>query len=169
MRYLATMQGAEHDFEFEELGAHSYAVRMGERRFEVDLRRVGASSFSVLIGHRSFDFDVTPDGEELIVASRAGAWRVALVDERQRAIRQVEARLGRQVSGRVELKAMMPGRVVNVLVKPDQQVEVGEGVLTVEAMKMENEIKTPKAGRVVEVRVTAGQTVEKGEILAIIE
>lgn len=169
MRYLATMQGAEHDFEFEELGGHSYAVRMGERRFELDLRRVGAGSFSVLIGHRSFDFDVTPDGDELIVASRVGAWRVGLVDERRRAMREAEGRLGRKVSGRVELKAMMPGRVVNVLVKPDEQVAAGQGVLTVEAMKMENEIKSPKAGRVVEVRVAAGQTVEKGELLAIIE
>jgi biotin carboxyl carrier protein len=169
MRYLATMQGAEHDFEFEELGAHSYRVRLGEQHFEVDLRRVGPGSFSVLIGHRSFDFDVAPDGDELIVASRAGAWRVGLIDEKRRAVREAEGRLGRQVSGRVELKAMMPGRVVNVLVKPDDEVAAGQGVLTVEAMKMENEIKTPKVGRVVEVRVTAGQTVEKGEVLAIIE
>ena len=169
MRYLATLKGAEHDFEFEELGAHSYAVMLGGRRFEVDLRRVGAGSFSVLIGNRSFDFDVTLDGEEMVVASRAGAWRVGIINERRRAMREAEKRLGRQVSGRVELKAMMPGRVVNVLVKPDDEVASGQGVLTVEAMKMENEIKTPKAGKVLEVRVTAGQTVEKGEIMAIIE
>lgn len=169
MRYLATMQGGEQEFEFEELGAHSYLIRLGERRFELDLRRVGPGSFSILIGHRAFDFDVAPDGDDLIVASRAGAWRVGLVDERRRAMREAERRSGRQVSGRAELKAMMPGRVVQVLVKPDEQVSAGQGVLTVEAMKMENEIKTPKAGRVVEVRVKAGQTVEKGEIMAVIE
>jgi biotin carboxyl carrier protein len=166
MRYLATLRDTEHEFEFEELGANACAVRMGEERFEIDLRRVGAGSFSVLIGERSFDFDVTPEGEELIVTSRAGVWRINLVDEKRRATRAI---LGRQLSGRVELKAMMPGRVVSVLVNPGDEIEAEHGVLTVEAMKMENEIRTPKAGRVIEVRVTAGQTVEKGEVLAIIE
>ncbi|HEY2525675.1 MAG TPA: biotin/lipoyl-containing protein, partial [Candidatus Binataceae bacterium] len=66
-------------------------------------------------------------------------------------------------------KAMMPGRVVSVLVNPGDEIEAEHGVLTVEAMKMENEIRTPKAGKVIEVRVAAGQTVEKGEVLAIIE
>ena len=60
-------------------------------------------------------------------------------------------------------------QAVHVLVKAGDEIEAEHGVLTVEAMKMENEIRTPKAGRVIEVRVTAGQTVEKGEVLAIIE
>lgn len=168
MRYLATLQGAEHDFELEELGANSYVVKIGEDRFEIDLRCVGAGSFSVLIGNRSFFFDVTPDGDEVVVASRAGERRFNLLDERRRAMRALGG-AGRQVTGRVELKAMMPGRVVGVLVKAEEEVEAEQGVLVVEAMKMENEIRTPKAGRVIEVRVTVGQTVEKGELMAIIE
>jgi biotin carboxyl carrier protein len=166
MRYLATVLDQEHEFEFEDLKANACVVRMGEHSFQLDVRRVGAHSFSVLIGNRVFDFDVTPEGEDLILSSRSGAWRVNLVDEKRRAAR---ASLGRQLSGRIELKAMMPGRVVSVLVNPGDQIEAEHGVLTVEAMKMENEIRSPKAGKVVEVRVTAGQTVEKGEILAIIE
>src|SRR5260370_29648213 len=113
MRYLATLRDTEHEFEFVELDALACALRLGEQRFELDLRRVGVSSFSVLVGNRSFDFDVTPQGEELIVTSRAGAWRVNLIDEKQRVMR---ASAGRQLSGRVELKAIMPGRVVSVLV-----------------------------------------------------
>ncbi len=166
MRYLATLRDTEHEFDFEQLNANTCAVRLGEQRFELDLRRVGPGSFSVLIGNRSFDFDVTQRDEELIVTSRAGAWRINLVDEKRRAVRAI---LGRHLSGRVELKAMMPGRVVSVLVNPGDEIEAEHGVLTVEAMKMENEIRTPKAGRVIEVRVAAGQTVEKGEVLAIIE
>jgi biotin carboxyl carrier protein len=166
MRYLATVLDHEHEFEFEDLKANGCVIRLGEHSFQLDVCRVGTHSFSVLIGSRVFDFDVTPEGEDLILSSRTGAWRVNLVDEKRRAAR---ASLGRQLSGRVELKAMMPGRVVNVLVNPGDQIEAEHGVLTVEAMKMENEIRSPKAGKVVEVRVTAGQTVEKGEILAIIE
>ncbi len=168
MRCLATVEGAEHEFEFEELGANSYSLRLGEQSFEIDLRRVGPFSFSVLIGNRSFDFDVTLHGQEGIVTSRAGTYRVSLVDERRRAMRAAGGD-GRQVSGRVELKAMMPGRVVNVLLETGAEVAAEQGVLIVEAMKMENEIKAPKAGKVVEIKVAVGQTVEKGEVLAIIE
>ena len=166
MRYLATLSDTEHEFDFEQAGPNGCKLRIGEQSFELDLRRVGPGSFSVLIGHRSFDFDVTPEGDELIISSRAGAWRVNLIDERRRAAREAS---GRQLSGRVELKAMMPGRVVSLLVNAGDAVEAEQGVLTVEAMKMENEIRSPKAGRVAEIRVAAGQTVEKGEVLAIIE
>ena len=166
MRYLATLHDTEHEFDFEQIDANTCAVQLGEQRFELDLRRLGPGSFSVLIGNRSFDFDVTSQDEDLIVTSRIGAWRVNLVDEKRRAALAIH---GRQLSGRVELKAMMPGRVVSVLVSAGDEIEAEHGVLTVEAMKMENEIRTPKAGRVIEVRVAAGQTVEKGEVLAIIE
>src|ERR1700730_17068792 len=98
MRYLATLRDAEHEFEFEELDANTYAVRLREASLELDLRRVGPGSFSVLIDNRSFDFDVTPEGEELIVTSRAGTWRVNLADERRRAMR---ARTARRISGRI--------------------------------------------------------------------
>jgi biotin carboxyl carrier protein len=64
---------------------------------------------------------------------------------------------------------MMPGRVVNLLVKPGDEVAADQGIVVVEAMKMENELKTPKAGKVLEIRVSVGQAVEKGEILAVIE
>ncbi len=63
----------------------------------------------------------------------------------------------------------MPGRVINVLVAPGDEVQRDQGVVVVEAMKMENEVRTPKAGKVVEVRVIVGQTVEKGELMIVIE
>jgi biotin carboxyl carrier protein len=63
----------------------------------------------------------------------------------------------------------MPGRVVNVLVAPGDEVKAGQGIIVVEAMKMENEVKAPKAGKVVEVKVVAGQAVEKGQLMIVIE
>ncbi|HEY6420624.1 MAG TPA: biotin/lipoyl-containing protein [Candidatus Binataceae bacterium] len=167
MRYVATLEGAEHEIEVEELSAESFAIRLGERRFEADLRQVGPASFSVILGERSFDFDVVRDGEEIVVASRAGATRLVLVDAARRALRAGARR--REVSGRVEMKAAMPGRVVNVLVVAGDLVKRDQGVLVLEAMKMENEVKSPKDGKVVEVKVAAGQTVEKGELMVVIE
>jgi biotin carboxyl carrier protein len=166
MRYSATIDGVEHEIEVEELDVHKLRINLGAKQFDVDLRKAGAGSYSLLIGNRAFDFEVNRDGDQLIVAGRDGAARITLLDHARRAF---AAPAVRQVSGRVTIKALMPGRVVQVLVKPGDEVEAGQGVLIVEAMKMENEVKAPKAGKVLEVKVAAGQTVEKGDILAIIE
>jgi len=166
-RYVATLHGAEHEVEVEELSPSSFAIRFDNQRFEADLRQVGPGSFSILIGNRSFDLDLVREGEEIVVASRTGLTRLSLVDAARHAMRSAQRK--REVSGRVELKAVMPGRIVNVLVTQGDEVQADQGIVIVEAMKMENELKSPKAGKVVEVKVVAGQTVEKGELLVVIE
>jgi len=167
MRYIAIVDGTEHEIEIEELAADSFSIRFGENSFEANLRRVGPVSFSVIVDNRSFDFDVARDGEETVVASRTGSTRMTLADAARRTARAAGKR--REVSGRVEIKSAMPGRVVNVLVTPGDEVKSGQGIIVVEAMKMENEVKSPKAGKVVEVKVVAGQAVEKGQLMIVIE
>ena len=166
MRLVATLDGAEHQLEVEELTAHALRIKLGERHFDLDVHRVGPSSYSILVDHRSFDFEVVREGEDLMVASRGGATRVTLVDAARKS-RQPGARA--QAAGKASLKAMMPGRVVNVLVNVGDEVAAQQGLLVVEAMKMENELKAPKAGKVVEIKVKPGQTVEKGELLLVVE
>ncbi len=165
-RYLATLYGQEHELEVEELAPNSYRLRMGEQQFELDLQQVGANSFSILIGERSFDFDVFRDGDETLVVSRQGAIRVAVGEFLRHAPRRAAVE---GPGGPIELRAMMPGRIVSVLVRAGDEVAANQGVVVVEAMKMENEVKSPRAGKVAELKVVAGQTVEKGELLAIIE
>jgi len=166
MRYQAVVNGAEHELEIEELGPTTVRVKLGDGTFDVDLRKTHGSSYLAMVGNRAFDFSISADGEELVMTSRRGVNRVTLIDKSRRRLKSLGERV---VTGRVELKAMMPGRVVNVLVKAGDEVAAEQGVLVVEAMKMENELKSPKAGKVIEVRVSAGQAVEKGEILAVIE
>jgi biotin carboxyl carrier protein len=72
-------------------------------------------------------------------------------------------------AGELRVIAPMPGRIVRVLVKPGDQVELRQGLVVVEAMKMENEITAAKAGRVKEVAVLAGQSVESGRLLLTLE
>jgi len=167
-RYRATLEGIEHELEITELTALSYRIKLAGVEHELDVRRVGPTSFSILVCDRSFDLDVVRDGDELIVASRGGAIRVMLVDAMRYAHR-VRAGQSPLAAGPAEVKAMMPGRIVNVLVKPGEEVMHHQGLIVVEAMKMENELKSPKAGKVVEIKVLPGQTVEKGELLVIIE
>ena len=167
MRYLATIDGNEHEIEIEELAADSFAIRFGENRFEADLRKLGPASFSVIVNDRSFDFDVARDGEETVVVSRIRSTRLTITDPARRTARAGAKR--REVSGRVEIKSAMPGRIVSVLVAPGDEVKAEQGIVVVEAMKMENEVKAPKAGKVVEVKVAAGQAVEKGQLMIVIE
>jgi biotin carboxyl carrier protein len=63
----------------------------------------------------------------------------------------------------------MPGKIVRVLVQAGDEVAAGQGVVVVEAMKMQNEIRSPKAGRVIAVRAVEGATVAAGEALAEVE
>jgi pyruvate carboxylase subunit B len=63
----------------------------------------------------------------------------------------------------------MPGLVIKVEVDPGAEVERGQGLIVIEAMKMENELRASSAGRVSDIRVTAGQAVDKGEPLLVIE
>jgi biotin carboxyl carrier protein len=71
--------------------------------------------------------------------------------------------------GRREITASMPGKVIRVLVAAGDTVEEGQGLVVVEAMKMQNEVKSPQAGRVAEVRARPDATVGAGEILVVVE
>jgi biotin carboxyl carrier protein len=76
---------------------------------------------------------------------------------------------GEDAKGPVKILAPMPGRVVRVLVEIDHDIEAGVGVVVVEAMKMQNEIKSPKKGRVKKISATLGAAVNPGDVLAVIE
>jgi len=76
---------------------------------------------------------------------------------------------GAGASGQVKLSSPMPGKVVRVLLNIGDEVAASQGVLVVEAMKMQNEVQSPKAGKVAEIKVAEGQTVNAGETLAVIE
>ena len=72
-------------------------------------------------------------------------------------------------SGRRDIKAAMPGKVIKVLVEPGQPVQPAQGLLILEAMKMQNEVRSPGTGRVAAVRVAVGDTVASGQVLVTLE
>ncbi len=90
--------------------------------------------------------------------------RLRLLDERAR-----RAHRGAGGGGSGEVRAIIPGKVVTVLVAVGAAVEQEQGLLVIEAMKMENEVKAPRAGTVKAVKVGPGQAVEAGELLVVIE
>jgi len=166
-QYHATIDGLEYELAIDELAnAGRFEINLGGKKINADLRQAGPASYSIIIGNRSFDLDVIRQGDEFVIASRQGVTRLTLEDARRRLM---NARGSREVSGKAQMRAMMPGRVLSVAVKVGDEVKANQGVMVIEAMKMENELKSPKAGKVVEVKVTPGQTVEKGELLIVIE
>lgn len=125
----------------------------------------------------------------LIVKGDAGdgrAWRVVLEDDANEPAvyvasqripyrvddpRSLKARRGHAAGadGPKAIKASMPGRVVRVLAQRGEAVEAHQGIVVIEAMKMQNELKAPKPGKLTELRVGPGDTVAAGEVLAVIE
>jgi acetyl/propionyl-CoA carboxylase alpha subunit len=123
--------------------------------------------FSVLLGDRSFLVNVGPgtDGELEVWTSGEERYTISLADMRDRSSRRAKT----SGDGPVEVRAQMPGKVVKVLVAAGTTVEAGQGLVVVEAMKMQNEMKAPKGGRVVRIHAREGATVTAGEPLAVVE
>lgn len=131
-----------------------------------DAREVEPGVYSVLREGVSFEVRVQP-GPEGYFAIQAGGQRFqAEVRDPRNSRRRQNSAIG---SGRQKITSPMPGKVVRVLVTEGQTVEPGQGVIVVEAMKMQNELKASKAGKVVEIKAKEGATVAAGEALAVIE
>jgi biotin carboxyl carrier protein len=110
----------------------------------------------------------------LAETGRTGEWLVHLAGHIVRAVVDGRRALaasggGAEVEGEQRILAPMPGRVVRVLVTPGDQVAARQGLVVVEAMKMENELTSPKAGRVKDVQVEPGMPVDAGRVLVVIE
>ncbi len=130
-----------------------------------DIREVEPGVYSVLIEDRSYEVKLEPGEDCYHAAVNGRRYRIQVRDPRS---------LGRshgrvRAEGRQKVASPMPGKVVRVLVEEGGEVAAGQGLLVVEAMKMQNEIRSPKAGRVVAVRITEGAAVSGGETLAEVE
>ena len=146
-------------------GSGRYVVTLDGQPMEVDFQPTGRDFASLLVEGRSHEAGIArlPDG--YTVALTGGTYDVELKD----AARGNGASVRARAAGPVGVKAPMPGKVVRVLVTAGQQVDAGEGLLVMEAMKMENELKAPRAGRVREVHVGERQAVETGALLLVLE
>jgi biotin carboxyl carrier protein len=119
----------------------------------------GKQSISCLVEGAGSEWVVTLRGRRIPVSART--WR-------ERVLAEAESAAARQ-DGPVEVRATLPGLVVAVVVSEGDEVAEGAALLTIEAMKMQNEVRSPRAGRVVAVSIAAGQTVSAGASLLRIE
>jgi biotin carboxyl carrier protein len=168
MRYHATIAGRTRVVEIEPLGATQYRVRLDDGAPQIiDAERVEGQVLSLLAGNKSYDVDFEPEGDALKTTVGGEAFVIELLDDRRQRAKQM--RSGSAIAGPVVVTAPMPGKVVKVLVEPGQDVAEGQGVIIIEAMKMENELRSPKAGKVKEIFASEGQTVEGRAKLVAVE
>lgn len=155
---------------------HLLHVDLDGRTHVVDARRVSESVLSMLVQPEGADVPSRSVDASLAVRPTAGEFDVHLdgltipVEIRPAgSFGRQKKEAGSQGSGPQRLLAPMPGKVVRVLVRPGDEVKARQGLVVVEAMKMENELRAARDGRVREVAVTEGQSVDAGAVLVLVE
>jgi biotin carboxyl carrier protein len=166
MKYEITSNGTRRSVEFTPPAneASQVTFTVDGRLVEADAILISRGAYSILIGGRSLEVTAEETSNGLLLRANGREFQVEIFDPRS-------WRRGRgagiELEGRQQLVAPMPGKIVRVLVAAGQQVSAGQGLLVIEAMKMQNEIRSPKSGTV-EKLAREGQTVNPGEVLAIV-
>jgi len=147
MRYFAkTKRDAEPaPVDVEPLGDGRYAVTLGGKRHEVESLMLPHGAVSLLVDGKSYAVEFEGGGDEVKVLVKGQVTKVDVADERKLRLRA--ASKGFDVEGPQVVVAPMPGKIVKVFVKPGDDVKEGQGLVVVEAMKMENELKSPRPAR----------------------
>ena len=145
-----------------------YEVGIGERRFTIDSRSMGAFVRSLIVDGTQHEVAVfRVDAGRYAVSWDGRSDVVEVTDPLTHLAQQVSA--GSQVHARRRVTAYMPGRVLTVQVQEGDTVVAGQGLVVLEAMKMQNEIQAERGGVVRTVAVTAGEAVDSGDLLVEIE
>ena len=149
-----------------ERDASGWHVTLDGSPTAVDAVEIAPNTISILLDGQSFEISVTPSPDgKLKLQNGSHEFTAEVIDPRAWSGRRhghVEA------EGRQQILAPMPGKVVRVLIKAGDRVEAGQGLMVVEAMKMQNEIRSPKSGTVEKILAKEGQPVNAGDILCIV-
>ncbi len=165
MKHTIEVEGREFVVEIEERDGRT-AFRLNGQPIEADVTEIEPGVYSILRSGHSFEIKIEEDGGQTRahVVGSPYPFTVRVQDPRRRKAAGALAAEGRQ-----NVASPMPGKVVRILVAEGQAVKAGQGLIVVEAMKMQNEIKSPKDGAVVKISARAGSTVNAGETLIIVE
>lgn len=165
MKYTAAIGDKVYDIE---IGPNNTISINGEPH-SVDFRGIeGTSLFSLLIDNESWEVLVERSGDDFRISIADELLLVSVYDERTRKIQKGLGKSSVQ-RGELTMKAPMPGLVRQVPVQVGEEVKAGQGLVILEAMKMENELRAPRAGTISEIRIKPGDKVEHGQALLVIK
>ena len=162
MKLQAELNHEKHQVEIKRDGEKVFA-KIDEREYELEVSEVEPNVFLFKHDSQIHEIYAAPNG---IVNVGNHQFEVNLIDpKRLRGLGSGDA----NADGIAEIKTAMPGKIVRILVEEGAEVTSGEGVIVVEAMKMQNEMKSPKDGIIKEIKFQEGATVNAGDVLVIIE
>jgi len=163
MKFAARVGETMHEIVVTRLDGE-YMVTLDGTAHRVDARKLEADFYSILYDGKSYEVSVELAGPKYLVRHGAEEQVVELADAARSGREEV-----RKKGGVLSIDAVMPGKVVRVLVAPGDDVHAGQGLVVVEAMKMENELSAPRAGCVKSIEVNPGHNVETGAKLVVLE
>jgi pyruvate carboxylase subunit B len=168
VRYKVHLAGRDVEFEVIHSGDVTQVVMDG-RTMEADLVQIsGSPVYSLILDGSSYEVSVHRRNGHFELSLKGDSYHADVMDERAMRIAEATGDALQQLSGETVL-APMPGVVVGIGVEVGDEVEPGQGVVTLEAMKMENELKATVAGVIKEIKIKVGQGVTQGEALVVIE
>jgi biotin carboxyl carrier protein len=167
MKLTVEGHGQTHQVEIERRD-RTVSAKVGGVAYELDTVRLADGGWLLTHEGRVFDTRVTfPPGQRDVAQVTVGSQQYEFT---VRDPKRLAARGGAGTAdGTAQVVSLMPGKVVGILVEIGQEVGAKQPIVVVEAMKMQNELKSPRAGVVREVRVAVGDTVSGGDVLAVIE
>ncbi len=149
-------------------GAEIYKIMLDKNIYDVDISTVNSQGhLSMIVGNKSYDVDIRQNEKEFVVTVGYHTYRVKIEDETKQMLagKSKDGRAG----GEILIKAPMPGLVVSIDVKPDEEINAGRGLVILEAMKMQNELRAPRAGSIKTINVKVGEKVNGGDVLLVIK
>ena len=177
MRFIAHLGDREHEIIVNNHAADDgyYTMTLDGKDYEVDAQLMRSHIVSTLIDHRSYDVDIEKVGDpddtldgRMRARVRGRVVSLNMLDERRHKMKEA-ASAHLHGEGVAQIDSPMPGKVLKLLVSEGDEVTQGQGIVVVEAMKMENELKSPKDGTVTRIDCKEGQAVNAGATLIIIE
>jgi biotin carboxyl carrier protein len=165
VKYSAIHEGKTIDVDLIQSDGSRVEAEVEGIRYVLDVDAVEPGVFWILSNHRSIEVSVAAHGDAYSVSVQGDRTEVEILDARA-ALRKA-ARQGR--GGTAELRAPMPGKIVKVLVSEGSAVEINQGIVVIEAMKMQNELKSPRAGVVTKIGVREADAVNSGDLVAVVE
>ena len=166
MKYDVRISGKTRTVELKRDGTR-WQIALDGAPADADAIEIGPGIFSILLNGQSHEIRVAPNPDgSLTLHDGPREFNAEVADPRTWRGRKHGAV---EAEGRQQIVAPMPGKVIRLLVKPGDRVEAGQGLLVVEAMKMQNEVKSPKTGTVEKLLAKESQAVNAGDILAWID
>ncbi len=173
-KYEISVGGKTHKVEVESVaeagpggnGELDYRIRLDGLEIPVRCIPLNGGALSLIVNGESFAVRCQRTAEALQVALRGATYECTVSDPRSLRARK---KLGVADSGEQKLTASMPGKVVRIVAAVGDQIKAGQGILVLEAMKMQNEVRSPRDGQLKKLLVAQGANVGAGEVLAIIE